>query len=449
MVYMPHWPKPMGFRPNDYSIERVLDALCILGNPQKDLNNVIHVSGTNGKGSTLSFLKYILLAAGYSVNLYTSPHLIHFNERIEINGIKISDSYLFDIMDRCRHSLESSCIPLTFFEGTTLGAILAFKENPADFNLIEVGLGGRCDATNVFSQKLLSIITTISFDHMDVLGNTLQAISTEKAGIILENTPVIAAKQVDEVRKNLYNHAINKTALPYYEGIHWTCEEENGRLTFFDAVINDKATYVLPSLLGKHQIINAGAAIAASHYIRGNNGFTICDTSINTGLRNTYWPARLEKIEKGKFIDSLPDDFELYLDGAHNISGICVLTEWLKSSRSDYDHYLVLGVTKEKALSDFFYFFKPHVKYIIGVCVQSEPRSQSAEIISLEAAKHDIPTQHCASLTSAIDTIKAITSVRKNSDKKVRITVCGSLFLAGDMLKQNGPYNSHMLPSEY
>ncbi len=314
MIYMPHWPKPLGSRPNDFSLDRIKSFLSKLDNPEKKVPPVIHIAGTNGKGSTLAFIRYIMQAAGYKVHAYTSPHLVNFNERIVIAGSYIDDNELYSLLEECRAVIAEQAI--TLFEAATIAAFLAFSRHKADITLIEVGMGGRLDTTNVIDSPILTIITSIALDHTEYLGPTIEIIAGEKAGIMKPNVPCVIAPQEKSIMNTLEYHAINKKSPLYRGGFEWNCEKQDNRMVFQSAI--QSIEFSLPSLKGDHQIINAGNAIAACSILSGKYGFDIGEEDITSGLQCTYWPARLERIKEGNLISLLPKDWQLFLDGAHN-----------------------------------------------------------------------------------------------------------------------------------
>lgn len=419
---MPHWPKPLGKRPRSYNLNNITELLERLGNPHKKISPVIHVAGTNGKGSTIAFIKQILNESGYKVHVYTSPHLIYFNERIVLADKLISNSYLHSILEECRAIADD--MEITFFEGTTAGAFLAFSKIDADITLIETGMGGRLDATNIVENSLLNIITPISLDHQEFLGNSLELIAAEKAGIIKSNSSCIIAKQEDEVRRVLEKRAIEKRSSVYRQGFEWNCMRENANMIFESR--GEIIELPLPSLRGNHQITNAGTAIAAITILAKKYNYKISYEDIVRGIKNTYWPARLEKITTGKLANLLP--LEIFLDGAHNIAGAEAILEWAKEQNKDI--YCIIGMTKERDSQAFLKILKPIIKFLCCTCVKSEPRSQTAESLYFAATEVGIPAKACDSLTSALQQIG-------NLSQKGIVLICGSLFLAGDVLKEN------------
>lgn len=426
---MPHWPKPLGFRPQDFGLDRISNLLNRLGNPEKKLPPVVHVAGTNGKGSTIAFINHIMKAAGYKVHAYTSPHLINFNERITVAGKHIADRELYNILEECRIAAEG--IPITFFEGTTAAAFLAFSRVKADILLIEVGMGGRLDATNVIDNPLLTIITSISLEHTEYLGPTVEIIAGEKAGIIKPNVTCVIAPQQDSVMRMLEFYA-SKNKSPLYRGEYeWVCKQHDNHTMSFNSSVQS-LKLPLPSLQGAHQIINAGNAIAACSILSGKYNYNIDYEYIASGIKKTYWPARLEHVKRGQLIDMLPTDWKLFIDGAHNPAGAEVLSEWIADNFKK-GVYIILGVTKDKDIERFLKYIKPHAKLLCAVCVKSEPRSQSAKFVEEKAVAAGINAIACDSLSDAISKIlnEATCSEIKN------IITCGSLFLAADFMLEN------------
>lgn len=410
MVHMPHWPMPP-WHTIKFGLEAITNLLSLLGDPHLKLPPVIHVAGTNGKGSTIAFLRAILEQAGLRVHVYTSPHLIEFNERIVLASEKIDDQYLFDVHERTRVAAELGGLTPTFFEGTTAAAFLAFSEVEADIMLLETGMGGRLDATNVVPQPLLTVITTIAHDHMDYLGSTLPIIAGEKAGIIKAGVPCIISCQVDEV----------------YDVLFAKCEEMQAPITAFGCdfgiEVNEDCFRVLgfgmddtplphPSLCGDHQLLNASTAIAAISLIR--NHFGINNNHIKEGLGKTYWPARLQKINDN-----------LWVDGAHNSNGAQVLSifclEELQRPLS-----LILGLTKNRNAIDFLTHFQEVADHVFCVQVRSEASSYTGARLAELAAPAGIPVTACESLEEAMELA---------TQKKGVTVVTGSLFLAADLFK--------------
>lgn len=431
---MPHWPKPLGSRPKDFSLDRIKNFLSKLGNPEKKMPPVVHIAGTNGKGSTLSFVRYIMQAAGYKVHAYTSPHLVNFNERIVIAGSYIDDDELYSLLEECRAAVAEQ--PITLFEAATITAFLAFSRHKADITLIESGMGGRLDATNVLDNPILTIITSIALDHTEYLGPTVEIIAAEKAGIMKPNVSCIIAPQETSIMNVLESHAINKKSPVYRGGIEWNCSKQLSASHTEDRMMFQTSAqsieFPLPSLKGDHQVINAGNAIAACSILSGKYGFDIGEEDIASGLQHTYWPARLEHIKEGRLISSLPKGWKLFLDGAHNNDGARVLSEWVRDNFAE-GIYVIFGVTHNRNVEEFLKHLKPYIKLLCAVCVKSEPSATNTSIIKKKANNIGIETIECESIGDAISNhiLKApIPNVKT-------ILICGSLFLARDLWISN------------
>jgi dihydrofolate synthase/folylpolyglutamate synthase len=420
------------------------EILSRLGNPHLKVPKVIHVAGTNGKGSTTSYIGNILRKAGYKVHTYISPHLINFNERIILDGKEISDQYLFEIMERCRIAAEQGEIVsdgnvgMTLFEATTAAAFIAFAEVPADFLVLEVGMGGRLDATNVIENTILSIITPVDIDHAEFLGNTITEIAHEKAGIMKKNIPCIISQQTEEGAKVLEYHASLLKAPIFRFGKEYGGEEIPSNNKSFNYYHIDHEThekiniteYPVPSLIGPHQIENVSTAIAAIENLVKHGHCNVYYEDICEAITTTYWPARLEPIIKGKIFDMVPKNWEIFLDGAHNPHGAKGLARWAET-RKDKKLYIVFGTTKGKDVAEYLKILKPYVEFVCGICVEHETNAQRGTVISEAAAKLGMPTKPFDFLPNAI---KYITE--NESDPSI-ILICGSLYLAGDVMKIN------------
>jgi dihydrofolate synthase/folylpolyglutamate synthase len=421
MYGMPHWPVRLGNKPIDLNLERVTFLLEKLGNPHLNLPPVIHITGTNGKGSTLAFLKSIFEASGKKVHRYTSPHLLRFNERIILAGEEISDDFLNQIIEHCRIVAEPFNLKLTLFEGITVAAFLAFSKIRADILLLEVGMGGRLDATNVIANPELTIITPISLDHTDFLGETIAKIAFEKAGIIKANTCCITAPQLDAAHQVIENVAQNLNAPLFSYEYDYIIKKNDFGFEF----LSNKFTLKLPppNLIGDHQYLNAGTAIAA---IANLKNFKISEPHIIQGITTAIWPARLQLITSGKLATMLPPNWELWLDGAHNESGAQILSLWAEE-KQDKSLYLICGMTKGRDSKNFFKYFTGKVNFVCGVLVESEPTSHSATHIANDATSIGLKSYAADSLNDAIKKLIEISSTAS------RILICGSLYLAGDV----------------
>ena len=293
----------------DLSLDRLNNLLNALDNPQKRLPPVIHVAGTNGKGSTIAILRSIQNAAGLSIHAYTSPHLVHLNERFIIAGKEITEKSLIQTLTECENANAGA--EITFFEIITAAGLLVFSKIKADLLLLEVGLGGRFDATNVVSNPILSIITPISLDHQQYLGDTLEKIAYEKAGILKEKRPAVIGQQGPEALKVIKLKAEETGSPLFIFQRDWNITETKSAIKF--EVEGSTSYFEKPNLKGIHQIQNAGIAIAATHYLK--EVLPIKNGSIDQGLLTVKWPARLQKINEGPLINILPTNVELWIDG--------------------------------------------------------------------------------------------------------------------------------------
>jgi len=293
----------------DLGLDRIERVLKTLGNPQNRLPPTVHIAGTNGKGSTVSFVRAMAEAGGLKCHVYISPHLVHFRERITIASEEISDTQLLDVLERVRAANNDQ--PLSFFEATTAAALLAFSETPADICIIEVGLGGRYDATNVISRPAAIGITPIDMDHAEFLGRDLAGIAREKAGIMKHFVPAAIGKQGEEVNAVLDAEANKLSVKPRYFGQDFRAYRQHGRLVYEDE--NSLMDLPLPGLVGEHQIMNAGLAIALARLMQ------LSERAIEGGLKNVTWPARMQNLTIGPFAEMVIESGgELWLDGGHN-----------------------------------------------------------------------------------------------------------------------------------
>jgi dihydrofolate synthase/folylpolyglutamate synthase len=413
----------------DLSLGRIGRLLAALGNPQRSLPPVIHVAGTNGKGSTVAFLRAILEAAGLAAHVYTSPHLVRFNERFRLGGIGlVSDDELAAVMEECERANAGA--PITVFEITTAAGMLLFARHPADVLVLEVGLGGRLDATNVIEEALVTVLTRISIDHTDFLGDTLAQIAGEKAGILKRDTPAIVAAQSRDALAAIERQAGRLNVPLCIAGEQFTATEERGRLVYQD----DAGLLDLPAprLYGRHQFDNAGLAIAA---LRAAKRFRIPPAAFEAGMVKAEWPARMHRLAQGRLLDLVPPGAELWLDGGHNPDGGRAIAAALADleERVPRPVVMIAGMLASKDCEGFLRNFAGLARRLIAVPVPDSQKSVPAE--ELAARARDIGL----SATSR-DTIEdALEAVRKlDLDPPPRILITGSLYLAGDVLRQNG-----------
>jgi len=412
----------------DLSLDRLQQLLASLGHPEKKLPPVIHVAGTNGKGSTVAFLRGILEAAGKRVHVYTSPHLVRFNERFRLNGTLVSDEELAAVMEECERANKDA--PITVFEITTAAGLLLFSRHPADVLLLEVGLGGRLDATNVIDDPLATVITRVSMDHVDFLGDTLEKIAAEKAGIFKRNVPAIIAAQHRDVLRVIERQAARLNAPLKISGEDFTATEERGRLVYQD----DAGLLDLPApkLYGRHQFENAGLAIAT---LRAIPSLKIPASAYEAGLVKADWPARLQRLAQGKLVDLAPPGSELWLDGGHNPDGGRAVAAALADLEERVSRPLVLivGMLATKDCEGFLRNFTGLARRMIAVPIPGADKPLTAEAVA------DCARGIGLSATSRDNLGEALDAVRKlDLEPPPRILITGSLYLAGDVLRENG-----------
>ena len=416
----------------DLSLDRVQRLLAALDHPEKELPPVIHVAGTNGKGSTVAFLRAILEAAGLRVHAYTSPHLVHFNERFRLGdvgeGKLVSDAALSAALEECERANGGE--PITVFEITTAAGMLLFSRHPADVLLMEVGLGGRLDATNVVDSPLVTIITRVSVDHVDFLGDSLEKIAAEKAGILKRNVPAIVASQAREALAVIERQAAKLSAPLRVAGEDWTATEERGRLVYQD----DDGLLDLPApkLYGRHQFENAGLAIAA---LRAIKAFRIPPAAFEAGMVKADWPARLHRLAAGALVDLIPPGSELWLDGGHNPDGGRAVAAALADLEERVSRPLVLivGMLATKDCAGFLGNFTGLARRMIAVPVPGAEKGMTAEAVAAAARAIGLPATSRDSLTEALEAAR-----KMDLDPPPRILITGSLYLAGEVLRENG-----------
>ena len=425
---MPHWPVYLG--PNidaSKSLERVIEILYLLGNPNLKLKNVIHITGTNGKGSVANYIYNILRKHKLSVGLYTSPHIYYSNERIITNDKEIDDNSFRYHIDRVRFVCEKENIVPSIFEATTIAAIDYFSSQNLDFNVIEVGMGGRNDATNVFGDnKIASVFTPIDVDHVKFLGNTPIENAIEKSFIIRANKNVIIGKQQFDVQQFLCNVAKNLNCNIVSDEVDYITEFLNDGK--FNIKIDNKIEkYEPPKLLGKHQIENASLAIATIATILPNYQ----KNYIQDGILATKWRVRLEIVDrKNSLYQYFGKNSEIIIDGAHNIHGARALNKFIADKISEnnmIENVLVISRTAGADNYSFAKEFIKNVKYIIATQGQMESFPESAEKIQQETIKSGIECDKSESLDGAMNLIS------KKYSNNIRVIICGSLYLAREV----------------
>ena len=410
----------------DLSLGRMEALLAKLGNPERKLPPVIHVAGTNGKGSTVAYLRHIMQAAGLSVHAYTSPHLVKFHERIRVAGELISEADLTALLEECEQ--VNGGVPITFFEITTAAAFLAYSRTPADYLILEVGLGGRLDATNVIGAPAVSVITTIDYDHQQYLGDTLSLIAHEKAGILKRGVPAVIGVQPDEARAEIERVGERVRASLHIAGQDWQSYEQHGRLVFQDE--KGLLDLPLPQLRGRHQIDNAGNAIAT---IRVLDDPRISDAHVSEGLRATTWPARMQRLGQGALSALVPAGSELWLDGGHNPSAGRVLAQAFSELNEKHSRPLVMvwGMLNTKDVGSFIGCFAGIASRVITLTILDEENAVPAEKLADSARAHGLQAETAPSLDAALRQASSTVPAP-------RILICGSLYLAGRVLAAHG-----------
>lgn len=430
---MPHQPSDLvlerllALHPKliDLSLGRIERLLERLGHPERRLAPAVHVAGTNGKGSVVATLRAFLAAAGYRVQAYTSPHLVRFAERIRLKGGIVGEGPLTALLEECERANGGA--PITFFEITTAAAFLAFAREPADALLLEVGLGGRLDATNVVAKPALTVLTPISIDHVDHLGDTLERIAFEKAGILKTGVVAVVGPQPPGAMGVIEAESERVGAALYRHGRDWTVEARPAGIHYRGR--HWRLDLPRPGLLGAHQIENAGLALAAAERLEG---FRLTPDHLATGLARVDWPGRLQRLTRGPLSKALPDGgWELWLDGGHNAAAGAALASHARGWH-DKPLGLVYGMLKTKDARQFLEPLVPHAAALRAIAIPGEANSLSAET----AAAAALAAGHkAAPAASALDAVEALVRELKRPS---RILVCGSLYLAGKILAENG-----------
>ena len=403
----------------DLVLDRAQRLLAALGNPEQKLPPVVHVAGTNGKGSTQAMMRAGLEGAGKRVHAYTSPHLARFHERIRVAGELISEAYLTEILDECYSANGGESI--TYFEITTCAAFLAFARNPADYTLLEVGLGGRVDATNVIDTPALTMITPVSIDHQQFLGTTLPEIAGEKAGILKRGVPCIVGPQEDAALDVIEAKAGRLGAPLFVHGQHWHVSVERERLIYQDET--GLLDLPMPALLGAHQVRNAGGAIA------GLRALGFGEDACAAAMTDATWPARMQRLKDGPLVQSAPQ-VELWLDGGHNASAAEAIADLL-SKLPERETHLICGMLNTKDVSGYMRSLAPHVAGLIGVGIPGEANTLPGDVTAQAARDAGIEARVAQSVQDALNEIAAATP-------NARVLICGSLYLAGNVLRSNG-----------
>ncbi|MBN8531101.1 MAG: bifunctional folylpolyglutamate synthase/dihydrofolate synthase [Alphaproteobacteria bacterium] len=401
----------------DLSLDRLPRLLAALGNPERKLPPVVHVAGTNGKGSLIAYLRAIVEAAGYKAHVYTSPHLVRFHERIVVAGEEIGDAYLVNCLKRvlgCWGESEAS-----FFESTTAAAFLAFAETPADVVLLETGMGGRLDATNVIEKPLLTAITPVALDHQEFLGDTLAAIAGEKAGILKTNVTCVVGPQEEEALRALKQKAAEKNAMLFIHGEDWRLENGHYRSALWDFVLPQ------PALAGGHQLRNAATAVAC---VEKMQGFVISEEAIRQGIGAARWRARLQRLESAALLHLLPKGSEVFLDGGHNPQGGAAVAAHFAGRRIQ----LVCGMLEGKDAEGFLRCFAEITERFYAVLVP-DPKGKAPALLAETARRAGIgETRQAGSVAEAFK------EMGERAEGPVTVLIAGSLYLAGAVLAEFG-----------
>jgi dihydrofolate synthase/folylpolyglutamate synthase len=413
----------------DLGLDRIERLLAEMGSPHKKLPPVVHVAGTNGKGSLVAYLRAMAEAAGYRVHVYTSPHLVKFNERIRVAGRLIDDHTLDEILTECEEVNAGQ--PITFFEITTVAAFLAFSRIPADLTILEVGMGGRRDTTNVV-ESMLSAITPVGYDHTGFLGDKLEGIAGEKAGILKRTVPAVIGRQRD-VSLQVIEAEAAKLAVPLFRmGREWQVTPTAAGFRYESDLL--ALDLPAPALVGAHQIDNAATAVACVERLRAAK-FSIDASAVRKGLASVEWPARLQKLTRGPLVDALPPGCELWLDGGHNedcgIALARMAAEWAREP-APLPLYLVFGMLTTKDASGFL---RPLARHACAARAVPFPEGHSAYTPAEACQRAADVGLDCLPVN---DIGAALEDLLATQPAPMRILICGSLYLAGAVLARNG-----------
>jgi dihydrofolate synthase/folylpolyglutamate synthase len=416
----------------DLSLERMQRLLQRLDHPERELPPVIHVAGTNGKGSTIAYLRAILEAANLRVHAYTSPSLVRINERYRLGraggGALVGDEELRAVLEHCERANAGA--PITIFEIETAAAFCLFARHPADVALLEVGLGGRLDATNVVDAPLATVIAPVSMDHTEFLGQTLMTIAREKVGIIKRNVPVICAEQAPEAIAIIQQQARRMHAPLYTAGQEWHVNVERGRLVYQDE--RGLMDLAAPKLFGRHQFDNAGLAIAT---LRALDALKVDTSAFEAGIVSAEWPARMQRLASGALVDQAPPGCEIWLDGGHNAEGGRVVAAALGDLEERVSRPLVVivGMMANKDAGAFLANFAGQTRHIIAVRIPDREGAMPPDRLADAARALGMRVESAVSVEAALRSL-----ARLAYEVPPRILITGSLYLAGHVLAANG-----------
>jgi dihydrofolate synthase/folylpolyglutamate synthase len=416
----------------DLKLERIQRLLAALGDPQGRLPPVIHVAGTNGKGSACAFSRAMLEAQGLRVHMHTSPHLVRFHERVRLAGSLISEEELCDTLIEVERVNDGA--PITFFEITAAAMFLAFARHPADAVVLEVGLGGTYDATNVIRHPAMTVIQPVGLDHLEFLGPDLAGIAREKSGIIKKGSPLVVGPQDEVALETILSRADRLGVSAFVFGQDFAARQEHGRMVYEDG--DGLLDLPLPKLIGRHQIDNAGVAIAALRHAVGRGWGT--DEAIARGLATVEWPGRLQRLHHGPLIDAAPKDAEVWLDGGHNPHGAAAVSRAIADleERGERPLYLICGMLRNKDAEGFLSTFRGLARHVVTVEIPGEAASLGAGALYDIARHAGLDAAPGEDLEDAMLQISARAQMDRG-EVSPRILICGSLYLAGKVLAEN------------
>ena len=416
----------------DLALDRILRLLASLGNPHLKLAPVIHVAGTNGKGSACAFARAMLEAQGLKVHVHTSPHLVRFHERIRLGGKLISEEALVSLLEEVEEINQGR--EITFFEITAAAMFLAFSRYPADAVVLEVGLGGTYDATNVVLNPAMTVIQPVGMDHKEFLGDDLAGIALEKAGIIKRGSPLVVGPQTEVARDVILRQADRLGVALFEFGQDFVSRQEHGRMVYEDGT--GLLDLPLPKLVGRHQIENAGVAIAALRHANRDWGH---DTAIERGLSTVEWPARLQRLHRGPLVEAAPKGAEVWLDGGHNPHGAEAVSRAMADMEEHGERplYLICGMLANKDALGYLRSFNGLARHVVTVAIPGEPGSLGAGALYDVARRAGLDAAPAEDLDDAMLQVTAWTRL-DDQETPPRILICGSLYLAGRVLAENG-----------
>jgi dihydrofolate synthase/folylpolyglutamate synthase len=414
----------------DLGLGRIARLLEALGHPERSLPPVVHVAGTNGKGSVCAFARAMLEEQGLRVHAYTSPHLVWFHERIRLAGRLIPEEELQVTLEECERFNEGK--PITYFEITTAAAILAFSRHKADALILEVGLGGKYDATNVMPKPAMTVITPIGYDHLEFFGSSLADIAAEKAGIIKAGVPVVVGPQDDVPRDVILRRADALSAPAFAFGQDFHAFQEHGRTVYQDE--NGLLDLPLPRLVGRHQIENAAVAIATLRHADRDWG---SEEAIERGMRSVDWPARLQRLVRGPLVDAAPAGAEIWLDGGHNPHCAAAISRAIADleDRAEKPLYLICGMLRTKDAVGFLSAFRGLARHVVTVAIPGEDSYGAGALYDL-ARTAGLDAAPAEDMDDALMQLSAWARARPH-EAPPRILICGSLYLAGTVLARN------------